>query len=395
MTSVPLHRLNSIDILRALTMVLMIFVNDLWSLRDIPAWLEHTHADEDGMGLADVVFPAFLFIVGMSLPFAVMNRKKKGETRVEIIGHILMRSGALLIMGLFLVNGENINEEATGLPRIAWNVLSCFSFILVWNSYSPEVRKTLVRVARITGIIILAILALLYRGGEGDHVHGFATYWWGILGLIGWAYLVCGVVYVLYSKRLIAPVIAWVIFVVLCMLSNSGMIPSPLKVVLGPLGGGAMPALTIGGVIVSAFYLRFRERNTPATWLGLLTVAAAALIVLGFFFREYWIISKIRATPPWILICSGLTIMAFVAVYVIADLWGKATWFNLIKPAGTNTLLCYLLPYFAYAIPFITTIHFPEWTLVGGMGLLKSLLFALFIAQATGWLTKRGIQLKL
>ncbi|MBE9517842.1 MAG: DUF1624 domain-containing protein, partial [Bacteroidetes bacterium] len=59
------NRLKSIDILRALTMLLMIFVNDLWSLTDIPAWLEHKAANEDGMGLADVVFPAFLLIVGL------------------------------------------------------------------------------------------------------------------------------------------------------------------------------------------------------------------------------------------------------------------------------------------------------------------------------------------
>ena len=56
----------SIDILRALTMVLMIFVNDLWSLKDIPAWLGHVESGVDGIGLADIVFPAFLFIVGLS-----------------------------------------------------------------------------------------------------------------------------------------------------------------------------------------------------------------------------------------------------------------------------------------------------------------------------------------
>ena len=68
------QRVTSIDILRALTMVLMIFVNDLWSLKNIPAWLEHVERGVDGIGLADVVFPAFLFIVGLSLPFAIDNR---------------------------------------------------------------------------------------------------------------------------------------------------------------------------------------------------------------------------------------------------------------------------------------------------------------------------------
>src|SRR3990170_1575719 len=87
----------SIDILRALTMVLMIFVNDLWSLKDIPLWLEHVPRDADGMGLADVVFPAFLFIVGMSLPFAVSSRAKKGDSDLRIAWHIIVRSVSLII----------------------------------------------------------------------------------------------------------------------------------------------------------------------------------------------------------------------------------------------------------------------------------------------------------
>src|SRR5258706_13788122 len=76
--SKPILRIVSIDILRALTMLLMIFVNDLGSLHNIPGWLEHVKRGVDGIGLADVVFPAFLFIVGLSLPFAIDNRRKKG-----------------------------------------------------------------------------------------------------------------------------------------------------------------------------------------------------------------------------------------------------------------------------------------------------------------------------
>src|SRR4051812_7634881 len=105
--SVPtdLARVDSIDILRALTMMLMIFVNDLWSLHDIPVWLEHVERGVDGIGLADVVFPAFLFIVGLSLPFAIDGRRRKGDTTRELIVHVLGRSIALLVMGVFLVNG--------------------------------------------------------------------------------------------------------------------------------------------------------------------------------------------------------------------------------------------------------------------------------------------------
>src|SRR5262245_61737444 len=108
-------RVVTIDIVRALTMVLMIFVNDLGTLKNIPLWLEHVAPGVDGIGLADVVFPAFLFIVGLSLPFAVESRRKKGDTEWQLVVHVLTRTIALLVMGVFLVNGETINEAATGL----------------------------------------------------------------------------------------------------------------------------------------------------------------------------------------------------------------------------------------------------------------------------------------
>lgn len=58
------RRNPAIDMLRALTMFTMIFVNDFWKVHDVPHWLEHAVYGEDFMGLADIVFPCFLFAVG-------------------------------------------------------------------------------------------------------------------------------------------------------------------------------------------------------------------------------------------------------------------------------------------------------------------------------------------
>ena len=60
-----------IDVLRALTMFVMIFVNDFWKIHGVPSFLDHSGPGEDFIGLADIVFPAFLFVVGMSIPFAL------------------------------------------------------------------------------------------------------------------------------------------------------------------------------------------------------------------------------------------------------------------------------------------------------------------------------------
>ncbi|MBE0680004.1 MAG: DUF5009 domain-containing protein, partial [Bacteroidales bacterium] len=83
-------RIASVDIMRGLTLVLMLFVNDL-NMKVAPGWLGHMKADFDGMGLADWVFPGFLFIVGMAIPFALSGRINKGETTWKIFMHIIVR----------------------------------------------------------------------------------------------------------------------------------------------------------------------------------------------------------------------------------------------------------------------------------------------------------------
>ena len=50
-------RFVSIDILRAITMVLMIWVNDFWTLTNVPKWLKHANAVEDYLGFSDIIFP--------------------------------------------------------------------------------------------------------------------------------------------------------------------------------------------------------------------------------------------------------------------------------------------------------------------------------------------------
>jgi heparan-alpha-glucosaminide N-acetyltransferase len=396
-TNTAINRIASIDVLRALTMVLMIFVNDLWSLKNIPEWLEHVPADYDGMGLADVVFPAFLFIVGMSMPFAVSARRKKGDSDIQIVGHVLMRALALIVMGLFLVNGEYLNAEATGIHRLLWNCLSCLSFILVWNAYPPTANFWVTRGLKGLGVVILLVLAVICRSGEGENVHGFATYWWGILGLIGWAYLICGIAFTFVGNRLLNVFLLWLLFSMLCVASHSGMFPqgSIMNILLGPLGGGAMPALVMGGVVTSMIYLYYRNTGKHSPMIGALVVLAAVLLIAGFLTRPFWGISKIGATPSWIWICSAITIFTFVCIYWLADIMNKATWFNVIKPAGTNTLLCYLIPYFAYAIVVALKIDFPDVMLTGIFGLIKSFSFALLVVVIAGWLGKLGLQLKL
>jgi predicted acyltransferase len=395
--SSSIQRIVSIDIVRALTMVLMIFVNDLWTLKDVPAWLGHAERGVDGIGLADVVFPAFLFIVGLSLPFAVNNRRKKGDNEWQLIKHILLRSLALIIMGVFLVNGETYNAEATGMVRVLWYPLCCLSFILIWNSYPGSSNKYLVWAGRIAGIVTLLILSIVYRGGDTEHIRHFSPQWWGILGLIGWAYLAAGLITVISKNNFYVILSGWVFFCILSMVYKAGFIPrdSILSFVPGAILGGTLTGLTMGGVLTSYIFRYFANRNDNKLMTIVLVLFSALLVILSVITRPYWGLAKLGATPAWLFLCSAFTILTFLAVYWIADVAGKAKWFNFIKPAGTATLLCYLIPYFFYAIRTALHLQLPEGLRTDGIGLIKSILFALLCTVSTGVLIRIGFRLKL
>lgn len=69
-----MKRIASVDILRALTMLTMLFVNDFAGMSGLPLWLHHAAADEDMLGFSDLVFPAFIFCMGLSIPADFSSR---------------------------------------------------------------------------------------------------------------------------------------------------------------------------------------------------------------------------------------------------------------------------------------------------------------------------------
>ena len=126
-------RIEALDIFRALTMFLMLFVNDIPGLHDIPYWLLHARFDEDMLGFSDTIFPAFLFAMGMAVPYAIRNRMKAGDTLPEIITHIFWRTVALLLMGVYTVNRDTLDASASGISLPNFSLLMVLAFFLIWS----------------------------------------------------------------------------------------------------------------------------------------------------------------------------------------------------------------------------------------------------------------------
>ncbi len=389
-------RIASIDIFRALTMLLMIFVNDLWSLKNIPGWLKHTAADFDGMGLSDVVFPMFLFIVGLSIPYAIHSRFRKGENTLRVLIHILMRSLALIVMGFFLVNFENINHTLLPVSRQVYEILLFIAFLLIWNLYpeSGKVGKIPVNWFLGAGILLLALLAFIYKGGTVENPVWMRPYWWGILGLIGWSYLVSAIIYLATGSRFWLIALALIFFCFLNFQEFSPLFDKLPKIKL--IISASNYALVMSGVFASAIFDKLiKRRDKEWLYIGILIFLAIIFIGYGFDVRSLGGISKIKATPSWTAICAGISFAVYAFLFLTADKYKLVIRANLIAPAGRSTLTCYLVPYLVYPILILLGWKWPEFLTSGFTGLLKSLFFALMIVWITGLLEKIPVKLKI
>ena len=407
----------AIDMLRALTMMLMIFVNDFWKIHDVPQWMEHAKWGEDFMGLADFVYPAFLFCVGMSVPYAIENRYRKGYSGESTAGHILLRVLSLLIMGAFLGNSEARLAPDFTLYRIGvyW-LVAVASFFLIWNAYpkNPSHRqKTLFSCLKILGGLCLLFLAVTYRKPDGKV---FDTSF-SILGGIAWTYLVAATVYYFCRDNVRKVLPVWLAVLAVCILTQRlrpemggapildfprpNFLEGMLRVL--HIGTGGAVFLALSGLLVSVVTEKLSvtpgltNNVTPGLTGGLRTLiglgTALACLLLGIFTRRFWIAAKLGITLPCCFFVAAAAIFLYT-LFRFLNARGLSGWFAVIRPAGTATLTTYMIPYVFYGFADITGIVLPDWLTHGPMGLVNSFCFALIVVAIVGILQKLHLKLK-
>ncbi len=391
------NRILSIDSMRGLTLFLMLFVNDLFT-PGVPKWLVHTSALEDGMGLADWVFPGFLFMVGLSIPFAFLARKKRAESNIQLYSHILIRSLSLLVIGVFMVNLGSYNADLTGLSKFLWAILMYISIFLIWNNYPRESKfKKLFKGLKYLGIFGLLVLASIYRSGTVENIGWMHTSWWGILGLIGWGYLVSALTYMWLKDRIGAIVAVWIGFVLLNILAQTSYIDflSPIKPIFGVILDGNVPSIVLSGLLIGTLLKNYKTK--PNQFLALIIPIGLTCLVLAFVLRNWFIISKIVGTPSWAMLCNGISILLFALLYFLIDIKGWKKWTTPFLPAGQNSLTTYLAPdilyYLIWSLPLNILFYKQEeitWLAVSG-----SIVWAFAMIGFAALLSRIQIRLKL
>lgn len=392
------RRNGAIDMLRGLTMLLMVFVNDLWTVGDVPHWLEHFERLEDGMGLADIVFPMFLFAMGMSVPYAIESRFSKGYSGESTLGHILSRTLALLLMGVFIVNTEGGFDSTLGYGVSVYRLLMVAAFFLIWNQYGKEFK--LKKPLQLCGLAILAFLAFTFRTPEGGYL---SAQWWGILGIIGWTYCFAAVTYLLTRKRPSRVVWVWIGLCVLNLLmtrmrGGDQLMPrtsfihdmaDALKLVNAPYA-----IMAVGGMLLSLAENRQASKAYPGRKSLLAAFGAAAVLaVAATVLHRWWIVSKLVGTLPWCMYVSAISVAVY-ALLRVSESYKKTSWFRPLSASGTATLTVYMMPYVLYSVSALVGLHSPDW-LCGPVGLIKCVLFSLLCVALTSLLVKFGIKLKI
>lgn len=379
-------RIWSIDIFRGLTMVVMIFVNDLAGVKGLPWWTYHMPSKQSGMTYVDVVFPAFLFILGMAIPLALRRRMGQGDSGPRLWSHFLMRSLSLVVLGLILANAGKGG---------AWPTLALMGAILYWAVYPSGGRQSLYRVLKYTGLVILiAALALFRRTTESGATAWLDFRYWEILGLIGRVYLAACILYIPLRKVLWAPVVVFTGLTALNVASRLGIPPLQrvLPYAFWPFDSGELPSIAMAGIVT---YQIFFDERVAATFRrkSVLAGAFAAVLFAGGWAFTFLGISKNAATPSWCLYSSGISVLLFLVLYWLTDVRGWRRWAAFAKPAGSNTLLTYLLPdlfYFTCGGVYAALTPGAGWP-----GVVRSAIFTACMLGASYLLTRKRIRMQL
>ena len=387
------------DLVRGADVWLMLFVNEMAGVRGTPAFLLHTPPAADGMTITDVVFPAFLFIVGMAIPLSLGGRLRRGEPRSRVWWHVLARTAALLAIGVLMVNAEHAQPRGL-VPEPLWNVLMTLAVVLVWGADRQ-------RNWRAAGLALLVVVAFSYRAEGGSGLMQLRPHWWGILGLIGWAYLVAAALYLLAGDRPAVFAAAIALLYLLSLVDEVDALPGLVAVRPFVWVGrmlGAHGALAVSGALLTLMVARYRDRARafigPALGYGAALAAAGLLLhSLRDLHPAFWI-NKVRATAAWCLLSGAWTVAAWTALFAAADVAGWRRWPRGLTRAGENALMIYLLAPFLLSLFGLIGVMWGTnpYAVLGqsfAVGTVRSILFTWLVVRLSGWIRARGLRLQL
>ncbi|MCU0914775.1 MAG: DUF5009 domain-containing protein [Planctomycetes bacterium] len=317
LTRAPRERLESLDVLRGFDMFMIVGFDRI--VRAFCPHVDHplcktlqeqfTHVEWEGFRFYDLIFPLFLFIIGVAIPFSVNHRLQRGDPRVRIYAHLLLRVVVLVFLGM-IVNGNLLTYDPAQF-QITYSVLQMLALgYLVASVFYLNLRLRGQIVASAALLLIYYLLqnfvpvpghemgVLRPRANFGDWLNDL------ILGDL--------------QGR-------WRLGWILGILTHAST---------------AMLGVFAGQVLLST---QTEKRKVLWLWgLGLACLSAGYLWGCLLPSPLRFAIVKDRWTSTFVLFAGGWSFLLLGLFYLVVDVWRLRRWGFFFKVIGVNAIFAYM-----------------------------------------------------
>jgi len=297
-------RLVSLDVFRGITIAGMVLVNNpgTWSHIYWPL----AHAEWHGWTPTDLVFPFFLFIVGVAIPLALGKRVERGDQRRDLILKIVYRSLVIFLLGEFLAGFPYFQLSTIRIPGVLQRIAVCYFFASIIYLTTRPRTTAIIMVA----LVVVYCLLMKYVPAPGFYAGDLSKE--GSLA----SYI---------DRRIFGPHI-W----------KQGIVydPEGLLSTMGAL------ATTLLGVLTGN-RLRCKDR-TPIEKVAHMFIAGIFCLIIGWVWNAWFPINKSLWTSSYVFFTGGLALQFLALCYWLIDIKGYKVWTKPFVIFGVNAIVLFV-----------------------------------------------------
>lgn len=332
----------SLDLFRGLTIAGMILVNDPGNWASVYAPLRHS--EWNGWTPTDLVFPFFVFIVGVAMAFSFSSRLQRGDSRVSLFKHVLWRGVVLFAMGVFL-NGFPTHYDPAHLRiyGVLQRIAICYvltAMLELWGSWRSQLA---VLFACLAGYWVL--MRFVPVPGYGVPTHGIPL---------------------LDPDR---NIVAWLDRKLLM-----GHLYEHTRDPEGLLSDIPALATCLAGLLTGKWLRTVRSGSAKAWGMA---VAGVVAIAVGRTWHLWFPINKKLWTSSYVIFTAGLALVCLAVCYCISDVkQHRGVWTKPILVFGKNAIAAYFLSEALAALMYTITFRTSSGYRVTLLGYVYSHVFA-------------------
>jgi predicted acyltransferase len=301
----PSTRLLSLDVFRGMTVAGMTLVNNPGTWGAIYSPLEH--AEWHGWTPTDLVFPFFLFIVGVSITLALSRRVESVGSKRDLYVKIVRRTALIFGLGLFLAGFPYFDLSTIRIPGVLQRIAVCYLCAALIFLHTDWRRQAYTAAGLLLGYWALMTLVPVPGYGPGD------------LGSKEWNLAA-------YVDRTVFGPHVW----------RQAKVYDPE----GLLSTLPAVATTLAGVLTGHL---LRSRRNHLEKVAAMFVAGAACVVAGWAWNYWFPVNKALWTSSYVLFTAGLALQLLACCYWLIDLKGYRRWAFPFVVFGTNALALYFV----------------------------------------------------